>query len=54
MSHTKNSPPPRPIWTRRDYDDLRARLAEDIAAEPVVLGESVALADLLRSEGVEL
>lgn len=52
MSHTKSSPPPRPIWSPRDYADLRARLAEDIAAEPVVLGESVALAELMEAEGL--
>lgn len=54
MSQQSITPPLRPIWRPADYADLRARLAEDISAEPVVLGESVALADLLSAEGIEL
>lgn len=54
MSHTKSSPPPQPVWSPRDYADLRARLAEDIAAEPVVLGESPVREFIMRSEGIEL
>ena len=53
MSSTSVKPPIRPIWTPRDYAELRARLAEDITAEPVVLGQSVELANLLSAEGIE-
>lgn len=50
MSVHSVRPPVRVIWTPRDYAELRARLAEDMAAEPVVLGHSERLPELIAQE----